>query len=259
MAQASIEEVARTLSARDPRDLLRGALPGCEPRLYRLLDRATCPVWTLEEYRTLDDLVRLGEPRVTEGREMLSPADLADLRDGLSDDPLTRRLVAPYHREDREAVRTVLLYLRHAGLFGLVEEVPRGSGTAAVGRRVLRALAAAEAPAVPFPTPAGWVRLRSAGEVFAIGARLRNCLRRGEVEGLWTLVEFLAGRTVLLFHQEAEVLAEFVAMPAGLWQLRQANGAANATVPEPVVRALQAALHAAGVVLLPQSLSGAIS
>ena len=52
-------EVAATINDSDPRDLLRAALPGCPPRLYRALDRAGDTV----RERALLRAARRGRPR----------------------------------------------------------------------------------------------------------------------------------------------------------------------------------------------------
>lgn len=251
--------LARALTSLHPRDLLPAAVPDADTRLYRLLERAALPAWGLAEYRMLGALLRAGLSHDLLGTASFSARDVTRAGDLLSDDLVLRSWLRPFqHGGERRSVRTALLYLRRAGLLNAAERLPDGAGPAAVARRLARALLCAEAPDVAFPAVPGWRRLRSPREVFNAGRSLRNCLRPEARQGAERVTGLLTGGVILLLHEEAMVVAEFLAAPGGAWSVGDVLGQGNDDPPDGLVDGLLTSIRDAGVIVLPERLDEAL-
>jgi hypothetical protein len=172
-------EVAVILEDSDPRDLLRAALPGCPPTLYRALDRAGDRVHGRAFYERLGEVTRspfgdalLQNGLLNEGRiryfEALSKMDplMASLRRAL-----------PEASHTVEAIDCILTYLRaYNALSDGDLDLPPSSGMAAVVRRLRRALGRIPAPDPGFFPPAPFRLVVTTEELQRIGKAFGNCV-----------------------------------------------------------------------------------
>jgi hypothetical protein len=251
-------ELIAELRTHHPHDLLHAALPGCDRRLYKTLDRAALPAWTLAEYAMVDALLRAEVGRVTSGTGPLIRARVANWHECIGEEPALARWLAPFDdAADRAGLRIVLTWLRHAGL--LTEPAPKGEAEPiCVSRAVVRMISHAEAPEAPFVVPTGWQQLRSARELLATGRRLGNCLRATDRSAPETIQRLLTGRTVFLYHAGAAVLAGLMPEPGGFWSLAVIQGRRNRPAPPWLVEALTSALTISGMAVLPMGLDAAL-
>ncbi|WP_424138213.1 hypothetical protein [Roseomonas chloroacetimidivorans] len=243
--------LAEQLRLRHPRETLRLALPGCSPELYRVLGRATSPVWELDTYRTLDLVLQSTVAEVITEATQITPSRVQDARALLDADPILRRARRAYAtRHQQEHLSTVVGLIRHLGLAQDLAELPDGAGRQSVARRVQSDLGRARCAKDGFPVPAGWDRIETVGALWGHGRRLKICLAPGTWQSGGYVLEMLRGQSVFLLHS-SNVVAQLGQITHGLWRLVQVSGAENDDVPEELVEALQAELAVSGMRLLP--------
>ncbi|MBC9176159.1 hypothetical protein [Pseudoroseomonas ludipueritiae] len=251
-------ELIAELRTHHPRDLLHAALPGCDRRLYKTLNRAALPAWSLAEYAMVDALLRAEVGAVTSGTGPLTRARVATWHECLGEEPAFARWLAPFDdTADRAGLRVVLTWLRHAGL--LTEPAPEGEAEPiAVSRAVVRMISQAKGPEAPFVVPEGWQQLRSARELLAMGRRLGNCLRATDRSAPQSIQHLLTGQVVFLHHAKAAVLAGLMPEPGGFWSVAVIQGRRNRPAPSWLVETLISALKASGIAVLPMGLDAAL-
>jgi hypothetical protein len=161
-AARSDAEVAATIEQSDPRDLLRAALPGYPPRLFRALDRAGDTVRERGYYERLGEVSRgpFGEA-LLDGDARLDDHRLDYYRALARMDPVVAsvRSALPEALHHAEAVDPVAAFLRARGALHEADfRLPPKAGAAAVARRLWRALGRVPAPtrASPSRRLTGW-------------------------------------------------------------------------------------------------------
>jgi len=124
-----LEAMAAAIGSSDPRALLDRALPGRDARLFRALDRAILPAWSVEEIAALDEVIRsdIADTLGTAGG--ITRTNLAAARLLLSSHPVLRRTRA--HITDawtRQRLTAVLVWLQGQGTLRSLGATPEGAG-----------------------------------------------------------------------------------------------------------------------------------
>ncbi len=253
-------EVAATIENSDPRDLLRAALPGCPPRLYRALDRARDGVRERRYYERLGSLARGPFGPALLGGGALDDTRLAFFEALAAMDPIVAGLLGalPECSNAADALDSVAAYLRSRGAIAERDlRLPPKVGMAAVVRRLQRAIDALRAPAPGFAPPPPLRLVETVGDLRRIGERLGNCVRSARHYGTSTWFDLAEGRLVLLAGDDPPLLAAFRKVGAGVWRLEQAAGPRNAALPPGVREGMLDSLRAAGVRVVPRDPAGA--
>lgn len=251
---ADAEALAREVDERDPRDLLSEALPGCDARLYRLLDRLGPTVRGARFYSRLDALLRGPAAPLVLASPYLGGEDALDAIDLVRADPVLLAAgqalgCSPY---TAQCAASALAYLRTAGLARDIEALPPGAGLAALVRRLRSDLARAHPPApATFPAPPGWAHVETVGDLWMIGRKLGNCVASIRSGSAHHVRAFLDGTEIMLVHEgEPTLLACVEQAGPDLWHLAQCSGARNAPAPARLREGLRDGLRAAGVRLV---------
>jgi hypothetical protein len=256
------DEVAAIINEADPRELLRAALPGSPPRLYRALDRAGDRVRDKRFYE------RVGE--VSRGRfgdAFLGGGPLDDGRLGFFEalstmDPLIAsvRNVLPESRYDAEGVNSVIMFLRgHGALRDGDFHLPPKSGLPSLVRRLRRALDRIPAPDPGFVPPSPWRLIASTAELQRIGKALGNCVAMPNYNAVHHHFRLLDGTNVFLTIDTPPLLASLRRVGADLWVFEQMAGPRNVAPPKGVQAALLRDLTAAGLKIVETDPQSALS
>jgi hypothetical protein len=243
--------LAHRIRTTHPRDLLRRAMPTGAPTLYKLLDRASTPAWSLQQYRDLDVLSRSAASAMLLEAPRISP-DLVDQGVALMRaDPIVwnSRKAFPHPYEQTQFAATVEV-LRSLGVLRDLADLPPDAGRKAVYRRVKADLARARCPADTFPALEGWTRIETVGDLWRLGERLRICLRPRTWGSHEYVVGLVNGKMAFLHHIAADAVAQVEHVTGNLWTVRQVSGHRNRSVPRDIVIGLEAALRTAGLVLI---------
>jgi hypothetical protein len=246
------EVTANSLLEQHPRDLLRQTLPKADARLYKMLDRAALPAWSLAEYEALEELPRSEVSDLIPDRGKIMPSSVINALAILRADPVVRharRALAGNY--DRERLETVVQVLHRMGLLRDLAALPDGSGASAVARRAAADLGRAEAPAIEFPIAPGWALVRRLADLWAHGERMNLCLRPGLYGAGDYAVSMLMGRSIFLYCAEPELLVQFRHLLVDTWTLAECSAARHARVPDGPIRELTTYVESAGIALLP--------
>ena len=254
---APAPDIAATLMTTEARDLLRLARPNVPARLFRLLDKAELPVWPLDVYVILEQLLHAGLEDVLPGKPRITAYSVSRLKIVLEGHPLLAKTMA-YFPGESDYLHAVIQMIDRMDLLKSLQTVPRKSGPVAVARRVALDLGQARAPDVTFPVPLGWRRIVKLAELWTIAERSQLCLAPGRYEAGQYAISFLMGRSVFLFHDESRQLAQFRASPGNTWSLSQCRGERNVEAPKELEADLSAAVGAAGIWLLPRDADTAL-
>ncbi|WP_159351358.1 hypothetical protein [Roseomonas harenae] len=243
--------LAHRIRTTHPRDLLRRAMPTGAPTLYKLLGRASVPAWSLQQYRDLDVVSRSTTAAMLLEASRVTP-DLVDQGVALMRaDPIVwnARKAFPHAYEQTQLAAAVEV-LRSLGVLRDLADLPPEAGRKAVYRRVKADLARARCPADMFPVLEGWARIKTVGDLWALGERLSICLRPRRWGSHEYVVGLVNGDMAFLHHAEVDAVAQVEHVTGNLWTIRQVSGHRNRSVPRDVVVRLEAALRAAGFVLI---------
>ncbi|MFC7737569.1 hypothetical protein ACFQX4_17365 [Roseomonas sp. GCM10028921] len=253
------EDLVARLSQQSPRSLLHTALPEVEPRLYRLLDKATVPAWPLDLYRRLDRLLHSRVAPVLLDASEVSGERIEGAEVLLGGDPVIWRARQAYpYTHERQHLSTVVEMLRSLDLLRDLADLPDGAGRKSVYRRVRADLARARAPKVPFPDVPGWIRVETVADLWEIGERLRICVRPSQWGSGAYAVSMITGRSVFLWHRECDALAQVRHVVHDLWTVVQVAAKNNASVSVMICTALNEALRAGGLHLVPSQPADAL-
>ena len=243
-------EVAALIHDAGPRDLLRAALPGCPPTLYRALDRAGDRVRQRRFYE------RLGAVATGPfGPALLGGGPLDDARLGLFEavlamDPLvaTLRAALPEAIYQFEAADSLVAFLRaHGALHDGDLRLPPKAGLAAVNRRLQRALGRIRAPDPGFAPPPVFRLVSTTAELQRIGRAFGNCVAMPEWHATQHWFRLLDGTGVYLVSDAPPLLVALRRAAAGVWVFDQIAGPKNEAPPKGARAALLRSLAAAGV------------
>jgi hypothetical protein len=169
--------VAAILDQRDPRELLRCAIPNAPPRLFRALDRAGDQVRERSYYERLATLCAgpLGEMLLSGGP--LSDRRLDHVEGLLKMDPaiLSLKAILNHSMIRIMAIEIVIIFLRAHGVFDEAEfRLPDGAGLPAILRRLQKALDRIGAPPPSFSLPPPFRIIRTVGDLRRVGKLLNN-------------------------------------------------------------------------------------
>jgi hypothetical protein len=249
-AARSDAKVATIINDSDPRDLLRAALPGCPPRLYRALDRAGDHVRDRRFYERLGEVASspLG-PALLEGGA-LDDARLSYFVTLRTMDPVVASLrsALPESKYHIEAVDSLISFLRaHGALTDGDLRLPPRAGLAALVRRLQRTLGRIPAPDPGFLPPPPYRQIRSTTELQRIGRSYGNCLSLSQWHGAQHWFHLLRGTAVYLISDKPPLLVALRRVGGGIWLLDQQFGPRNAAPPRGARSALLRDLTAAGL------------
>jgi hypothetical protein len=256
-------DVAASISDSDPRELLRAALPGCPPTLYRALDRAGDRVHGQQFYRRLGEVARgpfcdvllRDDGRLDHSR--LAYCEALGRMDPAIGAP---RGVLPESTYDAEALNALLAYLRsHDALRDEDLRLPPNAGMRAVVRRLQAALARLPAPNPGFAPPPGFRFLLSTAELQALGRAFRNCVALPQWQAGQHYLHLIDGTGVYLASEAPPLLVSLRRVRAGLWHLEQMAGPKNAPPPAGAKEALLRDLTAAGLRIVATDPASALS
>ena len=256
-------EVASAIEATDPRVLLRAALPGCPPTLYRALDRAGDRVRERRFYERLGAVAAgpLGPALLGSGGP-LDDARLGLFEAALAMDPLVATLGAalPESTYQFEAADALVAFLRaHGALDDGDLRLPPKAGLAAVSRRLQRALARIPAPDPGFAAPPPFRLVSSTAELQRIGRQFGNCVALPDWNAPQHWVRLLDGTGVFLAADAPPLLALLRRAAPGVWVLDQIAGPKNEAPPKGARTALLRGLAAAGARVVATDPQSALS
>jgi hypothetical protein len=261
-ATKSDTEVAAILNEVDPRQLLRTALPGCPPRLYRALDRAGDRV---RERRFYERLVAVCRGPFADA--LLANGEIDDARlayfDSLSRmDPAmaTLRSGLPENTYLAEGVDCLVALLRARGALREGDlRLPPRAGMPAVARRLRNALGRIEAPDPGFTAPVPFHFVKTTDELQRIGRTFENCVALQHWGSAKYHIGLVDGTVAFLASDDPPLLASLHRVANGVWHLEQCAGPKNASPPAGMRSALIRGLNAAGLRIVtadPQSSLG---
>jgi hypothetical protein len=257
------QTVAEILDERDPRELLRCAIPNAPSRLYRALNRAGDTVHERSFYERLSkhcwgplsDLLLegglLNERRLDRVEALLKMDPVIISMRGILDRPMY----------EIEAIDILLAFLRAHGAFEKADsELPNEAGLPAVLRRLQKALDRIEAPLPDFALPPPFRIVRTIGELRIAGRLLNNCVRHIRALGTDHWMQLASGTTVYVTTIDTpQMLVALRKVGPGLWALDEVRGPDNGSVEGDARTMLIDALRVAGVRLLRDTPSNALS
>jgi hypothetical protein len=255
---ASLESMADALSSCAPRALLGQALPNHDARLFRLLNRAALPAWSLAEVMALDDVLRaeLGDI-LSDGP--ISPETVSAARLILDAHPIVQRVCRAIPDSwTRAKLSTAITWLDEQGALAHLSATPRVAGLSAIARRLRRDLATLRAPQAPFSIPADWAQIDTVDGLWAVGRELENCLAFAHYGACERVPDLLTGRDVYLFSRALRVVFRLRHMGGRTWACVERGGHRNKSLKPEVIRGLADALRACGVVYLDDDLGTAL-
>ena len=221
-ADWTLARQAEALLRLDARALLGYAVPGHDPRLYRLLDRLSFPVWPLA---TLQQLAELMPEDYEDLRCNVAvfPAEIAVRMEARQDDPALRRVIRAFGPVGTATVvRQVMNFLRHMGIEPDWSDLQPKPGAKVLARRILKALAKLSLPQVDIPALPGWRVIATVGEAQELGQKLGNCL--GSSSTLAHVARVLGGSGALLWNDDASLLVELRREAPGCWTVLPVSG-----------------------------------
>ncbi|MBU8539469.1 hypothetical protein [Falsiroseomonas tokyonensis] len=250
-------DVAATLHDTDPRALLRLAIPGCPPTLFRALDRAGSIVGSRVFYQRIasisagpyGNLIVDGSGRIDDRllRHIETLAEAADpavasLPPSLLSDPSIA-----------EAVGAVASLLRASGLDpdAAMRGIPANAGIEAVFRRLKKQVSALRAPSVQPMVVSPLRQILSIGELRALGRRLDLCVSSPQHGGVHHWMRLIGGESLYLTHEAHPVLIELRRSGRGVWHLEDARAAHNRPVFPPARREIIELLRLGGQNVVP--------
>jgi hypothetical protein len=254
--------VAAILDERDPRDLLRSAIPNAPARLYRALDRAGDRVHENSWYERLAVLCTGPLADVLLSGGPLNDCRFSQFEALLELDPaiLSLHTILDGPLYQIKAVGTLITFLRAHEAFAVGDfRMPAGARLPAVIRRLQTALDRIEAPAPGFSLSSPFRVIRTVGELRRVGKRLKNCVRGSPAGGSDHYFELTAGTSVYVTSDHPPLLATVQQVGPGLWKLDELNGPQNTRVDTSTKSMLMDALQAAGVRILQDSPADALS
>jgi hypothetical protein len=257
-------EVAATIDDSDPRDLLRAALPGCPPRLYRAFERAGDGVRERAYYEKVGEVVRgpFGDAFL-DGDALLGDHRLDHYRALGTMDPLAasvRHALPDGSTHHLECVETLVAFLEaHGALRDGDLDLPPKAGTTAVAKRLRRALGRIRAPDPGFRVPPPYRLVESAAELHRIGREFQNCVAGPDWQANRAHLGLLQGTEAFLVSDDPQVLVAMRRAAAGVWVFEQMAGPRNGPAPEGAREALLRGLAAAGVRVVPVDPATALS
>ncbi|GAA0607221.1 hypothetical protein GCM10009416_50260 [Craurococcus roseus] len=245
------EQVAALVDDRDPRELLRAALPGCPPRLYRALDRTGDAVRERAFYAKLGEVARgpFGGA-LLDGGARLDDQRLDYYRALARMDPVVGSLrgALPEALHHAEAVDALVAFLRARGALDEADfRLPPKAGPAAVARRLRRALGRVPAPDPGFAAPPPYRLVGTGAELQRIGEAFKNCVAPPQWQASQHLLRLLDGTGAYLTSGDPALLVALRRVAAGVWTLEQMAGPGNAAPPDGARSALLRDLAAAGL------------
>ncbi len=255
--------VAVTLDTTDPRKLLRSAIPEAPPKLYRALDRAGDRVKDKSFYQRLERLCAgpLSEMLLSDGT--LDDARLDRIEALLKMDPivLTMSPLLARRTHEIEAGNVLVRFLRAHGVVQNHDDLklPHGAGLPAILRRLQDLLDRIPAPEVEFTLPPPFRVLRSVGELRQVGVAFNNCTRNFRLGGSDHWFRLADGSKVYVASNEPPLLAAVMRVGPDLFCIDELCGPKNAFVDAATKNLLIAALHCAGVRLVQECPSRALS
>jgi hypothetical protein len=248
--------IAATLHERDPRDLLRCAIPNAPPKLFRALDRAGDHVRERSFYERLGVLCAtpLAETLLSGGP--LNDARLHWAEALLSADPavLQLRAVLAPRTSDIEAIDILVAFLRAHDAFQEDDlGLPNGAGLPAVVRRFQTALDRIEAPSPGFELTTPFRIVRTVRELREAGKLLKNCLSDVRSHGAEHWFRLASGSAVYVVSDAPLMLSVIQQVAPGLWVLESLEGPENDLVEPGTKELLVNAIRSAGVGLVRQT------
>jgi len=258
-AGAALERSAEAIANCDPRTLLDRLMPNHHPRLFKALDRAALPAWSIQQISDLDAVLWSGIADDVLGSKTLSHDAVASAHGLLRAHPIIRR-VRPLVTDQwtRDKMSAVLLWLQEQKALRHLAMLPEGAGRQAIARRLRDDLAALRAAPCPLALPDGWEHLSTPGALWQTGIALQNCVTIGSYGSAARLLGLLAGTDLYLLQREAELLVHLRHAGGRLWALVEAAGKGNRQVNEQVENGLIAYLTRGGAVILPIGLEGSL-
>lgn len=255
--------LAGAVATTHARRLLRDAIAGCDPRLYRLLGRCGEGVHGPDFYTRLNAALAGPLRAALLLRPRLSP-DTLDAAARIAADPVLAACgaAALAHRGHLEDLEAALAFLRAHGLARDIEALPPGSGWRAVAARVAADLARAATPPAPWPIPPGWSQPARWREVAEAGRLAGNCLASLPLS-LHLLDQWMAGRAVVLAATVRPGLATVERCGPTVWRLTEIDARAGGLAAHIAARvdleaALVAGMASAGHRLLAREPVGAL-
>jgi hypothetical protein len=256
-------EVAAIINDADPRELLRAALPDCDARLYRSLDRAGDRVQSRRFYERLGHLAcgPFGDVLLhTDRRLDHSRLDYYEALARMDPAVVALRAVLPESTYDVEALDALLAFLRARD--ALREDdlrLPPKAGLRAVVRRLQAVLARLPAPDPGFAPPANFRLVRSTGELQAIGRAYKNCVALPQFRAGQFHMRLIDGSGVYLTSDVPPLLVALHRAHGAVWVLEQMAGPKNAAPPPGARDALVRDLTAAGLRIISTDPASALS
>ena len=218
-------ESTAALLAEAPRTVLRAAIPDAHPRLYRLLERASLPTWSLDAYQRLNQVLLADLADQLPEEAEFRPALVDEAAELIQGDPIIRRARMGFRGEHyRKELAVVIEMLRELGALRDLNDLPEGAGANAVIRRMISDLGRVAPPHVPFPDIPGWRRITDVKDLWDTGKQMLVCLRPGYRGSGDYVVSHIMGRSVFLSHTSHSVLVQFRQLPGGVWALGQCSG-----------------------------------
>lgn len=249
-AHEPVKSIASRISCTHPRNLLREAMPHAVPQLYPLFGRATVP--TFETYIAFDRILRTRVASALLDAAEMTPGRIESAATLLEVDPVVWRARKAYRYDhERRHLSTVVELLRSLNLLNELGELPDGAGRKSVYRRVRADLSRARTPDQTFPVVPGWATVKTVGDLWEIGERLKVCTRPGQWGSATYALGLILGRHVFLHHGEHDLLAQIQHVVNDVWTVVQVTGSGNRCPPPGVRAALDEALVAGNLRLLP--------
>jgi hypothetical protein len=260
--QPANAELAELLEDSDPRDLLRSAIPNAPPRFYRALDRAGDHVRSRLFYERLAIACHSPLAEMILSGGILNDARLDFVETVLNMDAAVLSAPSVLSRSFLEikAVDTLVQYLRAHDAFEDEDlHLPEGAGLKAILVRLQRAMDRLTVPASDFVLPPPFHIVRSVRELREIGSVLKNCVRNFRYEGTDHWFRLVCGSSVYVAADAPPMLASLMPVAPGLFVLDELRGSRNGCVDAAAMTLLEKALRDAGVRLVEQTPSRALS
>lgn len=259
-AHEPVVSIASRITHTHPRNLLREAMPHAVPQLYALFDRATVPAWTFETYVAFDRILRTRVASTLLEAGELTPSRIESAAALLEVDPVVWRARKAYRYDhERKRLATVVELLRSLHLLNELGELPDGAGRKSVYRRVRTDLARARASDRAFPAVPGWAKVETVGDLWEIGERLKICTSPGHWGSAGYALGLIFGQHVFLHNRQHDLLAQVQFIVGNVWTVAQIAGVRNRDAPAAVRLALDEALTAGGLLLVPSSADEALN
>jgi hypothetical protein len=255
-------EVATIINESDPRDLLRAALPGCPPRLYRALDRAGDRVRQRAFYEKLGSVSRglFGDALLNGGPLDNDRLSFYESLSNMDPEMASLHAVLPESRYEAEGVDALIKLIRsHGALHDGDLRLPMKAGLPALVRRLRRALDRIPAPDPGFqPTPP-FRLITTTAELQQIGKAFGNCVALPEWNAAGHHMRLIDGSGVYLTADVPPMLASLRRVGSGLWLFEQMAGPRNSAPPDGAKAALIRDLRAAGLAIVETDPQSALS